>query len=137
MYERLPNKKEIPTLEEILKYIGKEKGLFENVDAFLIGEINSEKAIKFDTHSRCWKMSYHVKRKYICDIIVEKDAFTIVTRLSEEDIKKVYDDISLYAKECIDNSPFRHGGWIEYRVLAFEHLENAKIILRVRANYKQ
>ena len=93
--------------------------------------------INFDAHSRCWKMSYHIKRKYICDIITEKDAFTIVTRLSEESIRDVYDGSLPYAKECIDSSPYRHRGWIEYRVLSALHLEDIKTMLQIRANYKR
>lgn len=136
MYERLINKNEMPTIEEFLVYIGKGKELFDSIDAFLINEINSVKLIKFDAHSRCWKMSYHIKRKYICDIITEKDAFTIVTRLAEESIRNVYDGLLPYAKECIDNSPYRHRGWIEYRVLSDLHLEDIKTMLQIRANDK-
>ena len=136
MYERLLNKNEMPTIEEFLVHIGKGKELFDSIDTFLINEINSSKMIKFDAHSRCWKMSYHIKRKYICDIITEKDAFTIVTRLSEESIRNVYDGLLPYAKECIDNSPFRHRGWIEYRVLSALHLEDIKTMLQIRANDK-
>lgn len=136
MYERLINKNEMPTIEEFLVHIGKGKELFDSIDAFLINEINSSKMIKFDAHSRCWKMSYHIKRKYICDIITEKDAFTIITRLSEESFRNVYDGLLPYAKECIDNSPFRHRGWIEYRVLSALHLEDIKTMLQIRANDK-
>ncbi len=136
MYERLLNKNEMPTIEEFSAYIGKGKELFDSIDAFLINEINSVKMIKFDVHSRCWKISYHIKRKYICDIITEKDAFTIVTRLSEESIRNVYDGLLPYAKECIDNSPYRHKGWIEYRVLNALHLEDINTMLQIRANYK-
>lgn len=136
MYERLINKNEMPTIDELLVYIGKAKELFDSIDAFLINEINSSKMIKFDAHSRCWKMSYHIKRKYICDIITEKDAFTIITRLSEESFRNVYDGLLPYAKECIDNSPFRHRGWIEYRVLSALHLEDIKTMLQIRANDK-
>lgn len=134
MYERLINKKEIPTIDEFLAYIGKRKGLFEKVNDFLINELNAGNTIKFDAHSSCWKMSYYIKRYYICDIISENDAFTIVTRLSEESIKSVYEDLMLYAKECIDKSPYRHRGWIEYRVLSEEHIEDSKKILQTRAN---
>lgn len=134
MYERLINKNEMPTIEEFLAFIGKGKELFDSIDAFLINEINSVKMIKFDAHSRCWKISYYIKRKYICDIITEKDAFTIVTRLSEESIRNVYDGLLPYAKECIDNSPYRHRGWIEYQVLSDLHLEDIRTMLQIRAN---
>ena len=135
MYERLLNKNEMPTMEEFLAFIGKRKELFDSIEAFLINEIKSVNMIKFDAHSRCWKISYHIKRKYICDIITEKDAFTIVTRLSEESIRNVYDGLLPYAKECIDNSPYHHIGWIEYRVLSALHLEDIKTMLQIRANW--
>ena len=35
MYERLLNKNEMPTMEEFLSHIGKEKNLFEIIDVFL------------------------------------------------------------------------------------------------------
>ena len=134
MYERLLNKNVMPTIEEFLALIGKGKELFDSIDTFLINEINSVKMIKFDAHSRCWKISYYIKRKYICDIITEKDAFTIVTRLSEDSIRNVYDGLSSHSKECIDNSPYRHRGWIEYRVLNTLYLEDIKTMLQIRAN---
>ncbi len=134
MYERLLNKNVMPTIEEFLALIGKGKELFDSIDTFLIKEINSVKMIKFDAHSRCWKISYYIKRKYICDIITEKDAFTIVTRLSEDSIRNVYDGLSSHSKECIDNSPYRHRGWIEYRVLNTLYLEDIKTMLQIRAN---
>ena len=136
MSERLLNKNEIPTTEGFLSHIGQAKELYADIDVFLIDDIKAQNMIKFDAHSSCWKMSYHVKRKYICDIIAEKDAFTIVTRLSGEDIEKIYEEVTTYSKKYIDNSPYRHRGWIEHRVLESEHLESAKIILQARANCK-
>ena len=47
------------------------------------------------------------------------------------------DDILQYTKECIDNSPFRHRGWIEYRILSLEHLKDIEKILWVRTSGKQ
>ena len=137
MYERIFNKNETPSMEIFLSHIGKRKALFEVIDVFLSKDLNSIKTIKFDAHSRCWKINYNAKKEYICDIIAEHDAFTIITRLAEENIKKAYDDVSQYAKECIDNSPFRHRGWIEYRVLDSKHLDDAKIMLCIRTSGKQ
>lgn len=136
MYERLLDKNVKPTIEEFMAHIGIEKELFENIDVFLMNELDSGKILKIGAHDRCWQMSYHRKRKYICDIISEKNSFTVVTRLSEENLKQVYDDVLPYTKDCIDNSPYRHRGWVEYRVLNTEHLKDAKLILQVRVNNK-
>lgn len=40
MYERLIDKNEMPIMEKFLAYIGNEKELFENIDLFLINDIN-------------------------------------------------------------------------------------------------
>lgn len=106
MYERLIPKNQMPTLEEYLSHIGKEKDLFDAIDAFLVDDLISVRVLKFDAHSRCWKMNHSANKEYICDIIPEKDAFTIVTRLSEENLKMAYDDVSQYAQKCIDKALF-------------------------------
>ena len=132
MYERLLDKNVTPSQEEFLAHIGPCKESFEALRSFLKEEIGAGEALKFDAHSRCWKMAYHIKRKYICDLIAEKDAFTLVTRLSEESIGGMNGILSPYAKDCIESSPYRHGGWIEYRILNTAHIEDAKTMLLCR-----
>ena len=135
-YERLIDKTEMLSLDKLLGLIGNARGPFDDIDAFLTGPIKAERTIKFDAHSQCWKLHYSIKREYICDIIAEEDAFTLVTRLPCEMIEAAYDDFPPYAKERIDSSPYRHRGWIEYRVLRSEHLEGAKMLLHLRIDRK-
>ena len=138
MYERLSNKNETPTIEELLTHIGKAKEMFEIIDNYLTDELKAtEKKIYFDKHDKGWAVSYHAKKDYVCNIVMEKDAFLFVTRLSEENLKKAYDDVSEYAKECIDTSPYRHRGWIEFRMLEMENLTEAKMLLQIRVSGKQ
>jgi hypothetical protein len=72
------------------------------------------------------------KKFYICNIVAEKDAFLLVTHLTEENIKTLYENGTPHAKECIDSSPYRHRFWIEYRVIGTENTEEAKTILQMR-----
>ena len=127
MYEKLSNKNETPAMEGLLTHIGKAKEIFEIIDNYLTGELNTEMTpIYFDAHDKGWGIGYRSKKdKYVCNIVMEKDAFLFVTRLSEENIKNVYNEVSAHAKECIDTSPYRHRGWIEYRVLETENIEEA------------
>lgn len=134
MYERILNKNIEPTIEQFLTHIGITKSLFTNIDTFLIEELHTDKKLGFSAHDQCWGMGYHIKRKFVCGINAEKDAFTIITRLSEEKINDLYVNVSPYTKDCIDKSPYRHRGWIEYRVLDINHIKDAKLILRIRAN---
>ena len=138
MYERLSNKNETPTMGELLTHIGKANEMFEITDNYLTDELKTtEKKIYFDAHDKGWAISYHAKKDYMCNIVMEKDAFLFVTRLSEENLKKAYDELSTHAKECIDSSPYRHRGWIEYRVFEMKNLEEAKILLQIRTSGKQ
>jgi hypothetical protein len=94
MFDRLLDKKEKPTMEAFLAYIGQGKESFEIIDSFLLNELNALNDLKFDAHSRCWKLRYGIKKEYVCDIIAEKDAFTVVTRLAEGNIQRIYNVIS-------------------------------------------
>ena len=88
MYERLKDKSKMTTMEEFVVHIGKLKEAYKKIVEFLSNEVNSENILKFDAHNRCWKINFYIKKEYVCDIIAEKDAFMIVTRLSDENIKK-------------------------------------------------
>lgn len=134
MHERLTDQNTTPTLEAFVANMGNAKTLFDQLDAFLINDLSTEKQLKLDAHSRCWKISYHRKRKYIGDVLSEKDSFTVVTRLSQESLEKMKDSLLPYTNACIANRPYFHRGWIEYRVLAADHLNDAKVLLRVRAD---
>lgn len=113
MYEKLSNKKETPDMEGLLTHLGKAKEMFEIIDTYLTGELKTEKTMYFDVHDKGWAVKYSVEKDYVCNIVMEKDSFIFVTRLSEENVQKAYEDVSAYAKECIDSSPYRHRGWIE------------------------
>ena len=136
MYERLLDKKTSRTPADFIAHIGTAAELFQNLDDFFINELNSEGTLTFDSHSQCWSTVYRRKKKYIGNVLAEKDAFTVVTRIPEDDLLKIYEDVSPYTKDCIDKSPCRHGGWIEYRVFSSVHLEDAKTILHCRASGK-
>ena len=138
MYERLANKNETPDMEQLLSHIGKAKELFAIINTYLMDELaTTEKKIYFDVHDKGWAIGYRTKKDYVCNIVMEKDAFIFVTRLSEDNIKKAYDCVSTHAKECIDNSPYRHRGWLEYRALEMENLKDVKRLLQLRVSGKQ
>lgn len=129
MYERLKNKDEQPTAERLATPVGSAKEALDALRAFLSGELHAEALIKFDAHNQCWKMSYHAKKKYVCDILAEKDAFTLVTRIPAESVGQLLSEMSPYARERIESDPFHLKGWVGYRVLGIEHLKDAKAVL--------
>ena len=129
MYERLSNKHEIPTIEKFISHIGKAGELFCTIDAYLKDNFPSEFKMYFDNHDKGWAISYHskylTKKTYLCNIVAEKDAFLFVTNFKIENLSRLYEIATEHAKECMDKSPYRHRGWIEYRVDNAENLEEA------------
>jgi len=129
MSQRMSNKHETPTIEEFISHIGKAAELFLTVDNHLKENFPSEFKMYFDGHDKGWAISYHSKylskKTYLCNIVAEKDSFLFVTNIKLENLNKLYETVTNHAKECIDKSPYRDRGWIEYRVYNIENLEEA------------
>lgn len=78
-------------------------------------------------------VSHRKGKKLICDVFVEADAFTVMIRLSNEQYDKVYEYVQEDTKKLIDNKyPCGGGGWIHFRILSDEHLQDAKLLLSVK-----
>lgn len=57
----------------------------------------------------------------------------VMIRLSNQQFDKVYDTLQSETKQMIDNKyPCSNGGWIHFRVLTKEHLEDIKILLSAK-----
>lgn len=141
MHERLNDKDNKPTVEQAMNFIGTGKEIFENIDDFLINEFNAEREIGFSNHDKCWCMGYNVNERGICSNYFEKGANFIVIgfSLAKNNItnfEDMYNSLSPYAKKCVDDSPWRHVGFVEYRVLTAEHLNDLFIMLKCKATEK-
>ena len=106
MYERMLNKNEKPTAEQL---------------SFPM-ETTTDGGI---SHKR--------KGKFICNVFPESGAFTIMIRLSDKQFSSVYEKLDEYAKEYIDNKyPCNDGGWIHYRVTDEEQLANIRTLIATK-----
>lgn len=131
MYERMLDKANQPTFDEFTIYCGNTRELFLDLDRFLTEELRADKLLRFPYGNKYgWSYKYFIKRKHICDVFAEKDAFTIMVRLDNEQFESIYNDLLQYTREFIDHKyPCSDGGWIHYRVLSKEHTEDIKMIL--------
>lgn len=138
MFERMLNKNNKPSWEEFYSYCGRCKELLMDFDAFIMDFDGLDKLIRFPYGNKYgWGIKYSKKNKHICDLFAEKEAFTIMIRLNDEQYNKLYPALSLYTKELIDNRyPCGNGGWIHYRVESAEYLADIKTILQMKINNK-
>lgn len=134
MYERMLNKKEVPTIADMAAYCGGNGGLFTLLNEWLANSYETVGQVTFPYGSKYgWGIAHKRKQKLICNIFAEKDAFTVMVRLSDEQFQKVYGEVGGYTQAYIDNKyPCGNGGWIHYRVTCQENVEDIQRILSVK-----
>lgn len=132
MYERMLNKNDMPTIEEMAEYCGENEQLFLQINEWLKDTFKTEIKVVFPYgNSYGWAITHRKKNKLMCNIFAENNAFTVMMRLSDKQYQSIYEQLSEYSKEYIDNKyPCGDGGWIHYRVMCKEHFEDIKELLK-------
>ena len=134
MYERMLNKQEIPTFDDLIQYSGERGALWLDLDKYLEDEFQVLRQIRFPYGNKYgWSAKYSVKSKHICDVFAENGAFAALFQVSDKAIDTICDELSTYAKDVwADKSPCASGGWIEFRVLDKDGLHDLKKIIRAK-----
>lgn len=134
MYERMLNKEIKLSIEDMSLYIGSRSKLFHMFNSFLSDHYETTQEMRFPYGKKYgWCITHRKGKKLICDVFGEVDAFTVMVRLSNPQFHKVYNTLQLETKKIIDNKyPCGNGGWIHYRVLTKEDLEDIQILLSAK-----
>ena len=134
MYERLLNKQVVPTFEELVAYCGENGALFQKLNEQLSQLYGTAQEIRFPYGNHYgWGVAHRKKKKLICDVFAEAEAFTVMLRLSNRQFDSVYEQLQAYTQNYIDNKyPCGEGGWIHYRVLNEEHFNDIMQLLAVK-----
>ena len=104
MYERLLDKQTVPTMEELEAYCGVRGVLFRELNEKLSQAYGTAQEIRFPYGNRYgWGVAHRKKKKLICDVFAEADAFTVMLRLSNQQFASVYHQMQPYTQEFIDN----------------------------------
>lgn len=135
MYERMLDKQHRPTMAQFAAHCGARETLFAQLNRYLPEALGAESLLRFPYgNSYGWGVKYFIKNKHICDVFAEKDAFTVMLRLTDAQFRKIYNSVTDYTKEHIDKKyPCGAGGWIHYRVLTEQHLNDAEKLLCLKA----
>ena len=134
MYERMLNKQEIPTFDDLIRYSGESGTLWLELDRHLESEYKISRQIRFPYGKDYgWSAKYSVKSKHICDIFAENGAFAAFFQISFKAMNAVYGELGNCAKQVWENKyPCSSGGWIEFRVLNSEQLQDLKKIIHAK-----
>lgn len=135
MYERMLDKVIQPTMEQFIDHCATLGKSFLQLNDFLTSGLGSDSLMRFPYGDKYgWGVKYSFKNRLLCDVFAEKDAFTVMMRLTNVQFASVYDDLTDYAQQLIDNKyPCGEGGWIHYRVLNNQGLSDVKTLLQRKA----
>ena len=90
MYERMLDKQHQPSFDELAEYCGDCRDLFIQTNDYMVNELGTDSLIRFPYgNGYGWGVKYSIKKKHICDIFAEKDAFTVMIRLSNAQFNQV------------------------------------------------
>lgn len=134
MYERMLNKKEEPTVNEMTAYCGECAEWFTLLNEWLSKLCGTEQKTVFPYgNTYGWAIAHKKKRKLICNIFAENGAFTVMLRLSNKQFESVYEQVQKDTKDVIDGKyPCGDGGWIHYQVTCRANMEDIKKLLAVK-----
>ena len=138
MYERMLNKQVVPTIEEMTSYCGVNAELFTMLNQWLSNQYCTlqETVFPYGKHYG-WGIAHRSKKKLLCNIFPEDNAFTVMVRCSDRQFASVYGNMQKYTQEYMDHkSPCGDGGWIHYGVKCKEHLEDIMKLLIVKSEQR-
>lgn len=118
MYDRMLDKQNRPTFDDMAAYCGKGMELFIRVNKWLSSVCNTTQEICFPYGNHYgWAVAHRKRKKLICNVFAENGAFTVMIRLSNDQFHLIYDQVGKETQEYIDNKyPCGDGGWLQYRV---------------------
>lgn len=134
MYERMLDKQASPTVREMAEFCGENADSFLALNEWLASACETEQKTVFPYGNKYgWGIAHRKKNKLICNVFAENNAFTVMMRLSDAQYKAVYSRLYRYTQDYIDNKyPCGDGGWVHYRVICAEHLEDIQKLLSVK-----
>lgn len=138
MYERMLNKEIVPTTNDIYKTMGKEATvIFEELNDFMISSYDLSFELKFPFGNKYgWGYKISHKSKHLCYVFFEESAFTVMIQIGKNELKRLYDkfdDLSSKAKEMWEKRyPCGEGGWLHYRVLCNNDLNDIKTLISIK-----
>lgn len=131
MHERMLNKQQQPTFEEMIHYCGKRGELWLALHKHMQEQHNAITQIRFPYGKEYgWSVKYSLKSKHVCDVFAENGAFAALFQVSDKAVASVHDGLDDYAKAIwAEKSPCASGGWIEFRVLDEAQLADLQKII--------
>lgn len=134
MYERLLNKEQQPTLEQLADHCQNNKKNFQLFNAFLTENYQTTQELRFPYGKDYgWCVTHRKGKNLICNVFAEAGAFSVMVRLSDSQLTTANEQGGKYAREQLaEGYPCKNGSWIHYRISQTQQLADLKKVLIIK-----
>ena len=139
MYERMLSKDNMPSKDIMAHYCGEMNDFFSMLNDWLSNTFKTDQRIVFPYGSFYgWGISHKKRNRLICNVFPENNAFSVMLRLSNNQIEYIYEDLKPKTKNYVDNRYLcGDGGWIHIRIICKEDYDDILKLLFVKNAIKQ
>jgi hypothetical protein len=139
-YERLLNKANKPTNQDILNTLGDKSGLWLQIHQFIETNYDFNKELAFFSKNYGWTVRYRKNRKTLISCFPENDAFSVLLVLGKAEAEKVNQirkELNDSFLSVFDQTEQLHDGrWLWIRILHQEDLESLIKVIQVKRKIK-
>ncbi len=139
MYERMLDKSNEPTTEQIREYIGEPSyRLLIKLEDYLMSHYELSKEIRFPFGKGYgWGFKYSHKSKHLCYLFFESGAITVTIQIGSNEVPKLNEQLDAFIPRTHEQWKNRYpcgdgGGWIHYRVFSDDEVSDIIKIISIR-----
>jgi len=138
-YQRLLNKEEKPSTNEIINTIGKRSCLWIEIHKYIEGNYNFTSELVFWTKNYGWTIRYKKGSRTICYFFPEEEAFSVLIVLGKKQAENVYlSRLNMKTRSIFQNTEQLHDGrWLWVRALTQSDVESIKVLLNAKQKLKK
>jgi hypothetical protein len=140
-YERLLDKSNEPTHNDIKNWLGEMADLWETIHDFVSQNYDFNKELAFFSKNYGWTVRYRKAKKTFASFFPEKSAFSVLLVLGKEEAEKVNQIRTELNKDFLivfDNTEQLHDGrWLWIRILKLDDLDKLIKVLMIKRKTKK
>lgn len=140
-YERLLDKADTPTNQDILNTLEDKSGLWLQIHQFMEMNYDFNKELAFFSKNYGWTVRYRKNKKTLISCFPEKGAFSALVVLGKAEAEKVNQirkELNENFLSVFDQTEQLHDGkWLWIRILTQEDLESLIKVIQVKRKIKR
>jgi hypothetical protein len=138
--QRMINKEQEPTKQEILETIGQKSSLWLDLRKYLEENYDFLPEKIFYGKKYGWTIRYRKSGKTLCSLFPEKDSYTVLITLGKKEVEKTNEIIETLNPEVKtlfkETKQLRDGRWLWISVRKSSDIKSIKVLLKIKRKPK-